>query len=257
MPKLTALVFVLLPLALPCQALAQRVDWNPARLEVSRVDLEALLAQLETVIASPAYSDAFRRQAEKDAGVIRTRLEEGDFRPGDRVVLRVDGQPQLPDSLPVEPGPQITLPVIGPISLRGVLRSELEEHLTRELGRFINDPRVTARSMMRLAIMGAVGEPGFYVVPSDMLVGEALMMAGGPAPDARMQKLRIERREEVLWEGERLQDALADGATLDQLNLQAGDQILLPVDRVNPFFNYALRWTVAVATVLWLGIRVF
>jgi protein involved in polysaccharide export with SLBB domain len=238
-------------------ASAQRVDWNPGRLEVSRADLEALLAQLEQVMASPAYSDAFRRQATKDADLIRGRLQEGDFRPGDRIVLEVEGEPQLPDTIPVEPGPQIVLPVLGSISLRGVLRSELEDHLTQELGRFIQRPRVTARSMLRLAILGAVGQPGFYVVPADMLVGEALMLAGGPSADARMEKLRIERLEDILWEGERLEDAINEGATLDQMNLRAGDEIFLPQRAASNWLGSTLRYVVVVGTFLVLGVRVF
>ena len=38
----------------------------------------------------------------------------------------------------------------------------------------------------------------------------------------------IERAGERIWTGEHLQQAIADGRTLDQLSLQAGDQIVVP-----------------------------
>ncbi len=160
--------------------------------------------------------------------MIRERLENGDFRAGDRVALFVQGEPNLPDTVLVEPGPQITLPLFGSISLAGVLRSEIQEHLTRELGKIIHDPVVRAQGLMRLSIQGSVGRPGFYVVPADVLVGDVLMIAGGLSGDAKLDKLRIERGSRRILEGEGMQEALLQGRTLDQLNLQAGDQIVLP-----------------------------
>ena len=82
---------------------------------------------------------------------------------------------------------------------------------------------------MRLSVQGAVARPGFYVEPADMLVSQALMVAGGPAQNAELDGLRIERGIETLLEGDQLQEELRLGSTLDQLNLQAGDQLLLPL----------------------------
>jgi protein involved in polysaccharide export with SLBB domain len=191
-----------------------------------------------------------RESARRDSERIRDRLANGDFRVGDRVTLRVEGEPDIPPVLPVEPGPRITLPVIGSLSLAGVLRSELQDHLTRELGRFIQDPVVQAKAEIRLSIQGGVGAPGFYTVPADILIGEALMLAGGPG-QADLEELQIERSGQVLWEGDELQAVIAEGYTLDQLNLQAGDQIMLPVDEGEGLgigWGDVLRWGVGIAT---------
>ena len=40
--------------------------------------------------------------------------------------------------------------------------------------------------------------------------------------------MRIERGTRALLEGDALQEAIRQGLTLDQLNLQAGDQIVVP-----------------------------
>ncbi|HET9949668.1 MAG TPA: polysaccharide biosynthesis/export family protein [Longimicrobiales bacterium] len=194
----------------------------------TREDLESLLEEYERALASPAYSEAVKRSIRADAEQIRQRMELGDFRVGDRVVLYVQGEPNLPDTVAVEPGPSISLPLFGQISLAGVLRSELEAHLTKELSRFIRDPVVRANGLMRLAVIGAVVRPGFYTMPAEMLVGEALMVAGGPLPNSELDDVRIERGGEPLFEGELMQEAIRNGLTLDQLNLQAGDQIVVP-----------------------------
>jgi polysaccharide export outer membrane protein len=169
-----------------------------------------------------------KREIRADAEQIRGRLLNGDFRVGDRIVLDVQGEPDLPDTVAVEPGPKITLPLFGEIPLTGVLRSEVNAHLTEALGRFIRDPVVRANGLMRLAVVGQVGAPGFYTMPAEMLLGEALMVAGGPTQSSNLEQLRIERGTVRLLAGDELQEAMRSGLTLDQLNLQAGDQIVVP-----------------------------
>jgi polysaccharide export outer membrane protein len=194
----------------------------------TRSDLERLLDEYEQALASPAYSESTKRTIRADADAVRGRLRDGDFRVGDRVVLYVEGEPDLPDTVQVQPGPSIALPVFGEIPLNGVLRSEISAHLTKELSRFIRDPIVRANGLMRLSVQGAVSRPGFYTIPAEMLVGEALMVAGGPGPQANMDGISIERGAQTLLEGDPLQEAIRQGLTLDQLNLQAGDQIVVP-----------------------------
>jgi len=231
------------------------VEFGPGSAELTREDLTELLQRYEEAIESPASSGGVKDAARANVARIRERLEQGDFRVGDRVVLSVQGEPNLPDTVVVEPGPQITLPLFGSISLAGVLRSEIQEHLTRELGRIIRDPVVRAQGLMRLSIQGSVGSPGFYVVPADMLVSDALMIAGGPAGGANLDALRIERGPTRLLEGRAMQDALLQGRTLDQLNLQAGDQIFLPAQSAS-IWGAVLRYGLMVGTTLWLGIRI-
>jgi polysaccharide export outer membrane protein len=166
-----------------------------------------------------------------EAATIRQRLEEGDLRVGDRVLLLVEGHTQLSDTFNVVAGRKLVLPDIGDVPLAGVLRSELQEHLTAQLGRFVRNPTVRVRSLIRLEVLGLVAAPGFYAIPSDVLVTDALMLAGGPAPDADIDRVRLQRGREVLWEGDRLRAAVIEGRTLDQLGVRAGDGIFVPEKR--------------------------
>ena len=150
------------------------------------------------------------------------------FQVGDRILLHVEGDSALSDTFTVLTGPALRLPGVGEISLAGVPRADLEAHLTRELGRFIKDPVVQARALIRVSVIGEVTRPGYYAVPIDLVLADALMVAGGATKDARIDQMRVVRGESSLWSGNQLQTEIARGATLDQLGIRAGDRIQVP-----------------------------
>ena len=156
------------------------------------------------------------------------------FQVGDRILLHVEGDSALSDTFTVVAGPALRLPAIGEISLAGVRRTDLEAHLTRELGRYIKDPVVQARALIRISVVGEVTRPGYYAVPSDLVVADALMVAGGATKDARVDRLRILRGDASLWSGNALQTEIARGATLENLGIRAGDRIQVPGGQRDP-----------------------
>ncbi len=178
--------------------------------------------------SSPAYSVTLRQQARFEAELVRRRLDEGDFQVGDRILLSVENEPALSDTFTVDPGRLLTLPTIGDVSLTGVLRSELKSHLDVQISQFLREPIVRARSLIRISVLGGVGQPGFYTVPGEMLLTGAIMLAGGPSPEARIEDIRVERGTQRIWEAGAHQEAIAEGQTLDQLGIRAGDRIFVP-----------------------------
>ena len=195
---------------------------------ITRSDLTALVARLDGAARSPAYSEGLRARARAEANRARARLEGGDFQLGDRILLLVQGESALTDTFTVGQGQEISLPLIGAISLRGVLHAELESHLSSQLARRIRDPIVQARPMLRVAIEGAVLRPGFYSVPAAALLGEALMIAGGLASSARVEEAKVERSGRDVLSASAFRQAVTSGLTLDQLDVRAGDRIMVP-----------------------------
>jgi len=157
----------------------------------------------------------------------------GEFQPGDLVLLRVEAESLLTDTFAVEAGPLLRLPQIGPVSLEGVKRTELQAHMAKELGRYFRNPMVDARSLVRLSVLGEVDRPGFYDLRGDASVTSAIMAAGGPTRDARMDAIRIERGDRKVAEGDRLHSMLSGGQTVDQMQLRPGDKIVVPRRRDN------------------------
>jgi protein involved in polysaccharide export with SLBB domain len=213
--------------ARPAQAQTQ-ASWDPAQLQMTRSGLTELQERLAQAAESKAYSKDLRDRARTQSGLVARRLADGDFQVGDQVALDVEGEEKLGGTFAVAPGLVLTLPLVGDIPLKGVLRSELQDHVTKHLSQYIRNPVVHTRSLIRISITGQVGKPGFYVVPSESLVTDVLMMGGGPAGNADISMIEIERGGSAIWGGQPLQDAITQGRTLDQLSLRAGDRIVLP-----------------------------
>jgi polysaccharide biosynthesis/export protein len=251
----TVYLIVLALLLAGGQATGQNLPQHVAGAHITRAELQQLLARYEE--AASVGSGSTREQARVEAMLIRQRLDQGDMRAGDRVLLVVEGQPQLSETFNVVAPRKLVLPEIGDVPLDGILRAELQQHLTEHIGRFIRDPVVRAQPLIRLEIMGAVGQPGYYAVPADVLVSDAIMLAGGPAGNADVGQLRIQRGRDVMWQGERMRTALMEGRTLDQLSVQAGDGIFVPTRRGRAVvFREVLMVLSGVGTLVWAFRRI-
>lgn len=208
-------------------AIAQSTSPQPSRnTQASREELMSLAADAERQAASGS-SEAARQQKLLEATEIRERLREGDFQVGDRIVLSVRGDSALTDTFVVRAGRTLSLPNVSEISLAGVLRSELQAFLSKEIGRYVREPVVQTSSLIRLAVLGEVSRPGFYAVGADVLVTDVIMLAGGPNPDADLRKVSVRRGAREVWTADRINMAMTQGTTLDQLNLRAGDELVI------------------------------
>ena len=194
-----------------------RVDTlaRPARAMATRAELEAILAG-----KSGPVTDELNRQ-------VKERLEKGDLQPGDRIAMRVVGEQTLTDTFTVTPERTVEFPSLPAITVAGVLRSELEPHLTKQLGRYIRNPDLQAAALVRVSLSGGVGRPGFYNLPADVLATDAIMAAGGPAGTADVAKTTIRRSGVDIMSEEEVAIAVEKGQSLDQLNVQSGDEIVV------------------------------
>ena len=242
----TALAIALCAVAVPRRGPAQSAGApgasHPHRLQQTRTELEGRLRQLEEMASlnRGGLSDSERAEAAD----IRSRLEEGDFHAGDRVLIAVEdptppavtssapvvksSEQQLSDTFTVGSSQELTLPVVGVVPLHGVLRTELESRLTGEIARYIRDPVVHVHALVGLAVTGELMRPGYYSVPADAVIPAVLMAAGGTTHEAKLQDLKIRRSGKTIWEGDELRGAIAAGNTVDDLGLHPGDVIVVP-----------------------------
>src|SRR5207237_10457601 len=153
----TALAIGLCAVGVPRRGLAQSAGApgasHPRRLQQTRTELESRLRQLEEMASQNrgGLSDSERAEA----AYIRSRLDEGDFHVGDRILIAVEdptppavtssgpvvksSEQQLSDTFTVGLSQELTLPVVGVVPLHGVLRTELEWRLAGEVARYISN----------------------------------------------------------------------------------------------------------------------
>lgn len=232
-----AIVVAVQAIQAPLQAQVAAADSAVYKLTVSRDSLQALLTALDSTAVSPDSSAAVKARAKIVAGQIRSRLDRGDFNPGDRIELQVDSEAQLNDTFPVGPNQELVLPVVGVISLHGVLRAELQSAMSRELSRMLRDPIVRATPLIRVSVVGEVVKPGFYLVPPTAVVSDALTAASGPTQNARVDKMWVERAGRRFIEGQPFQQLIAEGRTLDDANIRPGDKIVVPAANSGSMFE--------------------
>jgi polysaccharide biosynthesis/export protein len=241
---------------------AQAAPVDVRRAQATRSELEAALTELDQAAASPGYSKSYRKAREAEAAMVRQRLAEGDFQVGDQVDLVVVGEAALSGKFTVLPDRSLSLPALPPVSLQGVLRSELPAHLTTEIGKYVKDPQVTVQgSYIRLAIMGMVGKPGYYTVPADNLISDAIMDAGGPGQGVDMSKSIVRRAGKPIIVGDDIQRAIESGESLDQLNVHGGDELVVGGKSQKSGGGFNMRnvlWPVQLALSLtFLATRIF
>ena len=197
---------------------------DSAHSEATRTQLQALAITTEHDAAT-ASDASVRQQRQMQAATIRARLRDGDFDVGDRILLSIRGDSLMSDTVTVRAGRMIRLENMPDISLQGVLRSELQDYLSTQLARYIKRPDIQTTSLVRVAVMGAVNKPGYYQLPADIAMADAIMIAGGPTQNADMGRTQLKRGTDVLYSSALLGQEVAKGATLDQLNIRPGDQI--------------------------------
>ncbi len=237
-------------------ASGQERDWGASRFEATRQTLETALARFESAAQSSAYSPTLRAAARSEAAGIRRRLDRGDFQVGDQVLLSIETDTVLSDTVVVTMNRALLLRDIGEIPLDGVLRSELETYMSQEIGRFFNDPVVRTRPMIRVSILGEVARPGFYRMPAETPITDALMLVGGPSAVANLKNVKLKRGQETILVGPQLQMAIQAGVTLDEIRMQPGDEIDVP--RLPRFsFREVLTVTGAVVGTVYAFQRVF
>jgi len=158
------------------------------------------------------------------------RAQEGqpdDFHVGDRIALTIEGPQTFSDTVVVRDGLILRLPNIGDIPMTGVKRSDVESYLTQQIGKFIRNPVIHATPLVRIAILGQVGKPGFYTMPSDVLLSDVVMRAGGPTGNADLNRTVVRRSGQEVISREQVASALTAGMTLDQLHIAPGDEMVV------------------------------
>src|SRR6185503_1099673 len=139
------------------------------------------------------------------------------------------GDSALSDTFTVRGDRMLPLPNIPPISLQGVLDSELETHLTKELLKYIKTVSLEATPLVRISLLG-FPQSNFYTVPVDQAITDVIKAAGGWGSTSAVvpDKAVVKRNGQVFLDAKATAAAVREGKTVGDMALRDGDELYLP-----------------------------
>ena len=179
-------------------------------------------------IGSPALNPNFDPDPE-------LRLKRYLLGPGDQIAIQVQRFPDLSVSTTVGPEGTIQMPLIGTVLLQGLTLEAARILIGDRLNEFIKNPEIVvsllAQRPVRVTITGEVTRPGFYPVPGNAQISDALRAAGGTSFLADLRNVKVRR---TLASGvvvSQIVDILTPlqvGAPPPNLRLEDGDVVIVP-----------------------------
>jgi hypothetical protein len=228
------------------------------RRQATRTELEKAAIAAETAsLSAPDKKTQAKYRA--DAASIRMRLANGDFIPGDRISLLVQGDSALSDTFTVRGDRMLPLPNLPPIPLQGVLDSELELHLTKELLQYIKQVSLEATPLVRISLIG-FPQSNFLTVPVDQSITDVITLAGGWGSTSQVayDKTVVRRAGAVFLDAKATAEAIRQGKTVGDMALRDGDELYLPDRTSSQNWQQILAAVSALTGIFWLvryGIR--
>ena len=235
--------FVTLLLFGIAQPVVAQVGPSAGPQRASRAELAALATRLEQQTTGTQLKEEPRKRALSDLAAVRERLQQGDFRVGDRFVITIKQDSIRSDTVSVRDSLKVTVGSLADLSLVGTLRSELEDRMGAHVARYLRNVSVRTIVLTRIAILGAVRTPGFYYAVPDRPVSDLVMLAGGPAPEANLNELELGRGQTKILKAKDSRRAIKEGKTLEQLDIQSGDEVTIPAKR-------KVNWQLVTSTIL-------
>lgn len=211
-----------------------------SRLNLMRLILVPALAVAGLTVRTP---EAQAQSASADSAppvntVALANVDTSSLRPGDVLRLRIWREPDLSGDFPIDESGSAILPRLGPTLVIGIPAVQLKQRLTAEYQKYLNNPSIEVTPLRRIAILGAVRNPGIYPIDPSVTLGQAPSVAGGAMPDSKRNMIELRRNGGIRSVDLKKQPALAG------LPLSSGDQIYIPE---RSWFSKNATWVVSTA----------
>jgi protein involved in polysaccharide export with SLBB domain len=153
------------------------------------------------------------------------------FQPGDAVRIQVWELYQeqatninLNGDYPINQSGFIIMPLIGEVKVRGLTVFELMNTLQEKLREYLHNPYIEVHPLIRLVMQGSFNRPGSYRVDPANSLWDLVAEAGGPAANADLKKMVVERGGKVVIKD--LLQSFENGYSLEEVGVESGDQII-------------------------------
>lgn len=181
-----------------------------------------LLLALASACATPAVPERLELPVRAPADVAAREFRLG---PNDIVRVGVHGHPELStpaserfDGTRVDPDGTLSLPLVGPLEVRGLSLAEARARVTAAYATYMKEPRVDLSviefAARRFYLYGEVETPGPYPMDRPLSVYQALTFGGGFRSTAARQQIVLLRET-----AEEVEVHVIDGEAIDRAGL--------------------------------------
>jgi polysaccharide export outer membrane protein len=153
---------------------------------------------------------------------------------GDKIEVSVWKEVDLIRKVTVRPDGRFTFPLTGDIQASGRSADEIRADIENRLKRYIPEPVVTVTveevQGNRVYVIGQVTRPGMFVMNPQVNVLQALSLAGGTTPFAKLDSISILRSSGASQKTLPFRySQVVDGKNLEQnITLESGDVVVVP-----------------------------
>ena len=147
--------------------------------------MKALVLALLVAVAASAPAAAQSVTLPTDTGVV--------LHPGDLVQIVVWRNTELSGQFPVGASGALVHPLYQQVPIAGIPLAQAEQRLVTFLKKYETDPQVVIVPLLHITVAGAVAKPSLYNLPRETSLGEAIALAGGPAADGTLNKVKLYR----------------------------------------------------------------
>ena len=150
----------------------------------------------------------------------------------DVLEINVYREPELDTKTRISTEGYISLPLLGKVQVGGLTVMELEEFLSKKLGRYLKHPQVTVfiSEYSKITVTGEVEDPGVFELKERLTVIGAINLAGGFSKLAARNNVKVIRMvdgKEVV-EVVRVADISKRGDKAKDIPLKRGDIVFVP-----------------------------
>ena len=164
--------------------------------------------------------------AQADVNSARATGDTADVvQPGDMIRLKIWREPEMSGDIIVDEKGVATFPSLGPLRIASISADSLRRMLLQSYTKYLRDPAVDITVLRRITVLGAVRTPNVYHIAPTMTVADALAMAGGAAPDGKMDQVELRRG----GDGTPVKRyRLTRNALIADTPLRSGDELYVP-----------------------------
>jgi protein involved in polysaccharide export with SLBB domain len=153
-----------------------------------------------------------------------TAAYEWNFFPGDAIRIIVTPDTGFPNGIyPVEADGFVDLPMIGPLSVKTMSRTDFEKKVKDAYIPLLRFSNVQVRRVMSICFQGGFHRPGVYWITPGSTLWYALSLAGGTEREDGFKKIKWERDGKIM--DQKISDLLRDSQPIFKLGFRSGDVI--------------------------------